>query len=75
MCNVHSSAIQASETISSLGFASKVSAVQLKAPERKIEDADADDGEQCVTTPHPTLIHVPVFPISPQPLQLTTNAM
>ena len=38
-CNVASTATHATETLSSLGFASKVSSVVLKTPQRKFQEA------------------------------------
>ncbi|KAK3244702.1 hypothetical protein CYMTET_45698 [Cymbomonas tetramitiformis] len=42
VCNLAPSSVHASETLSSLQFAQKVSAVELRTPRRNLEDAESD---------------------------------
>ena len=45
-CNLASTAMHATETLSSLGFASKVSNVVLRTPQRKFQDVQCKDSVQ-----------------------------
>lgn len=42
-CNLASTAMHATETLSSLGFASKVSNVVLRTPQRKFQDTQSKE--------------------------------
>ncbi len=48
LCCVAPSAVHASETMSSLAFASKVSCVVLRTPQRRLEDA-SEGGKKATT--------------------------
>ena len=48
-CNLASTAMHATETLSSLGFASKVSNVVLRTPQRKFQDSVTQSKENVHT--------------------------
>lgn len=51
-CNLAPHPLHASETLSSLAFASKVSSVVLKTPLRRVEEVKEDDGGDPYTAPN-----------------------